>query len=82
MLRRNGGVNLRNPWGMCLAEVQTLVWIPLLLLAVWCLWHVVGILWPFITTPYEEDDPSPRQQQQQQQQSYHRHAYAQDSYGV
>ena len=79
MLRRNGGVNLRNPWGVCLAEVQTLVWIPLLLTVVWCLWHALGMLWALLTAPYDEHGPPPYQQQQQHQ-VYHRHAYAQDSY--
>ena len=78
MLQRNGGVNLRNPWGVCLAEVQTLVWIPLLLLAAWCFWHAMGAVWAFVTTPYEGDGPNSHHQQQQQ--SYRRPAYDQDSY--
>lgn len=56
VLRKNGGVNLRNPWGCCLSEVQTLVWGPLLLLTLWMVWRVLAFIWLIIITPYEGGD--------------------------
>lgn len=58
VLRRHGGVNLRNPWGLCLAEVQTLVWIPLLLTVLWLSLRTLAFLWRVISEPYEEEFPS------------------------
>ncbi|BDA48624.1 hypothetical protein COCOBI_12-3050 [Coccomyxa sp. Obi] len=55
LLRASGGINLRNPWGLCLAEVQTLVWIPLLLTALWLSWHTLAFIWQVLSQPYEED---------------------------
>lgn len=55
LLRANGGINLRNPWGLCLAEVQTLVWIPLLLTVLWLSWHTLAFVWQVLTQPYEEE---------------------------
>ncbi len=59
VLRKRGGVNLRNPWGMCLAEVQTLIWIPVLLTALRLSWHTLAFIWRVITEPYEEDPHPP-----------------------
>jgi hypothetical protein len=59
VLRKNGGVNLRNPWGFCLSEVQTLVWIPLLLLAMWVVWRILLLIWFVITAPAAEE-PFPK----------------------
>ncbi|KAK9917041.1 hypothetical protein WJX75_000269 [Coccomyxa subellipsoidea] len=55
VLRRRGGINLRNPWGLCLAEVQTLIWIPVLLTALRMGWHTLAFLWRVISEPYEEE---------------------------
>ena len=52
-LRQRGGVNLRNPWGVCLAEMQTLCCIPLLLAALWLVWKFVALIWAVITMPQE-----------------------------
>jgi hypothetical protein len=61
LLRRNGGVNLRNPWGVCLAEIQTLAWVPLLLLITWCAWRLALLLWAAATAPGEAPAPQWRE---------------------
>ena len=50
-LRRRGGVNLRNPWGVCLAELPTLCCAPLLLAVLWLLWKLLALTWAVITLP-------------------------------
>ena len=57
-LRRMGGINLRNPWGICLAETQTLCCIPLLLGVLWLVWKCFALVWAVITLPYEEHEPA------------------------
>ena len=57
-LQRMGGINLRNPWGICLAEMQTLCCIPLLLGVLWLLWKFLALVWAVITLPYEEHEPA------------------------
>ena len=53
-MRQRGGVNLRNPWGVCLAEVQTLCCIPLLLAALWILFKLLALIWAVIMLPQDE----------------------------
>ena len=59
VLRRNGGVNLRNPWGVCFAEVQTLAWVPLLALACWCAWRLLLLCWAAAASAGEGEGASP-----------------------
>ena len=53
-LRRRGGINLRNPWGVCLAELPTLCCAPVLLAALWLLWKLLALAWAVIALPLEE----------------------------
>ena len=59
-LRQRGGVNLRNPWGVCLAEVQTLCCIPLLLAALWLLFKLLALVAAVIMLPHDEAEHSGR----------------------
>jgi hypothetical protein len=52
-----GGINLRNPWGICLAEMQTLCCIPVLLWVLWLVWRLLALVLAVITLPYEEHEP-------------------------
>ncbi len=56
-LRRRGGVNLRNPWGVCLAELPTLCCAPLLLALLWLMWKFLALAWAVITLPLEDGGP-------------------------
>ena len=56
-VRRRGGVNLRNPWGVCLAEVQTLCCAPLLAAALWLLWKLLALIWAVVMVPHNEPEP-------------------------
>ncbi|KAK9814998.1 hypothetical protein WJX73_004353 [Symbiochloris irregularis] len=48
---RRWRINLRP-----LAEIQTLVWLPLTFALLWMGWRVLAFLWEFIMTPFDESD--------------------------
>lgn len=63
-------MNLRNPWGVCMAEPQTLCCIPLALAAMWLLWKVLALIWAVITLPHEDDGQPSGYHQGAQTQNY------------
>lgn len=50
MASRGWRINLRG-----LAEVQTLLWLPVFLFGLWLSWRVTSFMWHVLTQPYEDN---------------------------
>lgn len=77
LLSAHAAVRVRG-WRMNLrplAEIQTLLWLPVAFLLLWACWHVLLLLWSGLTAPYEDSSAAVVQPAASSRQLPHQHRH-------